>query len=81
MPRSLVALRSLLEVATTSGEAQLLVCWLGDEKKAATSLSITPAGAESLDFGSVWEQPLLLSVQRDCRRMSPRTSAKSERHG
>jgi hypothetical protein len=62
---SMAGLRSLLEAATANGSAELLVCWIGDEQKPARSLAVTPAEAARLDFGSVWDQPLLLSVQRD----------------
>ena len=62
---SMAGLRSLLEDATANGNAQLLVCWMGDEQKPARSLAVTPAEIATLDFGSVWDQPLLLSVQRD----------------
>ena len=62
---SMAGLRSLLEDATANGNAQLLVCWMGDEQKPARSLAVTPAEIATLDFGSVWDQPLLLSEQRD----------------
>jgi hypothetical protein len=62
---SMAGLRSLLESATANGNAQLLVCWIGDEQKPARSLAVTPVEVARLDFESVWDQPLLLSVLRD----------------
>ena len=60
---SVAALVSYLSAAAGAGEVELLVCWIGDEKKEAESLSLSPLAIGELDLSGTWDRPLRISVQ------------------
>lgn len=60
---ALAALRCFLERAVRAGDAELLVCWIGDEDKEADAISMSPSEIEALDFDSTWEKPLRISLR------------------
>lgn len=62
---SRTALRSYVEQALQSGEVELLVCWGGDENKAARTLVMSPEQLVTADFDSAWDQPIRIEVRPD----------------
>src|SRR4051812_18754700 len=61
---SVSALRDFLQGATETGDAEVLVCWMGDEKKDADRQTVMTSQIERLDFGEAWDRPLRLTVHR-----------------
>jgi hypothetical protein len=61
--RSRAALRASVEQATERGAVQLLVCWIGDETKAARTLVMSPEELVSADFDCAWDQPIRIDVR------------------
>lgn len=59
------ALRSYVEQALQSGEVELLVSWLGDEKKDARAVVMSPEELVTADFDSAWKQPVRIKVKAD----------------
>ncbi len=60
----LAELEAYLETATEQGPVHALVCWGGDERKAADthSQSVSVAGFRAFDFGKACDQPTRLTI-------------------
>lgn len=62
---SRMALRSYVEQALQGGGVELLVSWLGDEKKDARAVVMSPEELGTADFDSAWNQPIRIKVKAD----------------
>jgi hypothetical protein len=59
---AIAGLRHRVELALKDGPVTLLICWGGDEDKDAAFQNISASDIGLLDFDSVWERPLHLSL-------------------
>lgn len=60
---SIAARSAYLTGAAAGGTVELLVCWIGDEKKEAESLDLLATEIEGLDLTRTWEKPIRVSVR------------------
>lgn len=55
-------LEAYLKLAARQGPVEALVCWGGDERKQAQSISMPPEGIGALDFDRAWDVPMRLLI-------------------
>ena len=58
------ALHAFLVAATETGEAEVLACWAGDERKDAERRTIVAEEIEHLPLSGTWDRPIRLTVRR-----------------
>lgn len=52
-----------LAEAARDGPVEALVCWGGDEKKAASAQALTPEAFRNFDFDGAWDAPRRLTIR------------------
>ena len=60
--RQLAAAEEYLLDVCSSGSVSALVSWMGDERKDATSETLTPSSFRDIDFDMAWEKPMKVEI-------------------